>query len=143
MDKPFYYEGNYVRGLGSDILYAIITIAEGDFSIDGYEEEYGQQDIDFSLDYLGKEKGKFKVEYGSNWDGTEAVSFVDTLEDAKSEYERMEDSYCDGMSKQAKPLEELIINHEPIIMPQTPACKMVQGAVKRGDIVNIKIPPAS
>lgn len=134
----FYYEGNYVKGLGSDILYAIITINEGNFSVVAYEEEFGKQNIDFGFDYLGKESGKFKVEYGSNWDGTEAVSFVNTLEEAKKEYERMEDIYCEGMSKQAKSLEELIINREPIVMPQTPAQRILQDAINKGELIHIK-----
>lgn len=107
----YYYEGNYYRGIGSDGIYAIMTIEEGDFSIDEYVKEFGEQGIEFDE---GSETGKFKVEFGSNWCGTEEVAFVDTLEEAKEHYARMEESHCEGMSFTGKPLEDMIIAGEKI-----------------------------
>jgi hypothetical protein len=138
MKKPFYYEGNYHKNMGSDCHYAIITIEEGGFSIEDYEKEYGKQDIEFGGG-IGGSSGKYKVEYGSNMSGTEEVSFVNTIEDAKSEYARMEDVYCDDMCTLSKPLEDYIINNEEIPKKNTPAQNIVNEFVKKGEIKEIKL----
>lgn len=113
--KPIYIERNYSRNLGSDIHYAIITIeecSEDEYSVEEYLKEFNcaDQDIEFSE----KTSGKFRVEYGSNWKGTEEVVFADTVDESLVALKRMEHQYCEGMSSLGKPLEEYIINNEEI-----------------------------
>lgn len=130
----FYYEGNFASQ-GS--TYGIATIQEfsDKYSLKEYIEENKIDDITF--DISEKESGKFFIEIGSNVSGTREIAFCDNIQEAKQKYDDMVENHFYGLSKLSKPLEDYLINNEPVFVNDSESIKIIKKHIESGTLIHI------
>lgn len=134
MKDLFYYEGNFAS---QSSTYGIATIQEFSetYSLKEYIDENKITDITF--DISEKESGRFFVEIGSNVSGTREIAFCENIEEAKEKYEYMVESHFSGLSKLSKPLEDYLINNEPVVLNDSEAVKTLKKHIQLGNLIHI------
>ena len=134
MKDLFYYEGNFAS---QSSTYGIATIQEFSetYSLKEYIDENKITDITF--DISEKESGRFFVEIGSNVSGTREIAFCENIQETKEKYEDMVESHFSGLSKLSKPLEDYLINNEPVVLNDSEAVKALKKHIQLGNLIHI------